>query len=495
MKKKYILILWITLLFVMPISCDLDRFPYDGIEQSQAFKTVEDAANFNNGMYATLRGRMYGNYAYCTDIQADLFNASMDYGNNVGSVYRWDFLSGDYDVRDLWRYRYDAIANCNNILDNIDNISVESDEDRALLNLYKGEAYFMRAYYNFELVKRYAKDYEPSTAATDLGLPLTKQYDVNEKPSRSTVEQTYAFILENLAQAKTLLTTPGSVGSKRLTRDCVTALEARVALCMHKYPEAAQFANSLITSNTYPLVNDKAAFKNMWHVDDPAESIFLLHTAAPNELGNTFSIYLMYNVNAAAYTPYYIPQQWVIDLFSDDDYRKNVYVEELPVLMSGAPYDGIWLLNKFPGNPAYFTSNTTNYQHRAKVFRIAEMYLIRAEALAKAGTDDGGALAALNALRTHRGLSALVGLTGTALFDAIQTERTRELLGEGNRMDDLKRWNIGVTRKAPQNGGILNPGGIDLSKPTTDDKFQTWGIPANDILANPNLNGQQNQGW
>jgi hypothetical protein len=81
-------------------------------------------------------------------------------------------------------------------------------------------------------------------------------------------------------------------------------------------------------------------------------------------------------------------------------------------------------------------------------------------------------------------------------MDAIKSERVRELLCEGSRLDDLKRWKMGFSRSAPQNTALLNIGPEFDQKVVAagDDKF-VWAIPANDMTTNPNLIGQQNPGW
>jgi hypothetical protein len=498
--KRIVNIIAVCLIFGMS-SCDLDRYPFNAIEQSQAFQTVKDATAFNTALYATLRGRVYGIYAISPDVQTDLLHASLSFANRRGSVYRWDFVDDDYDIRDVWVGYYQALANINNFLDNVDKISVttasqdEAAEERKLLENYTGEAYFLRAYYHYQLVKRYAKDYEPATAATDLGVPLTLRFDLNAQPSRATVEEVYSQIVADLTEARSLISTEGEPGSSKITKDCVTALEAEVFLSTHRYQDAVTAANTLINGGKYPLVNSEDDLRGIWHNDAEDETIFLLFASQPSELGNANSVYLGYAPASGKYTPDFIPEQWVVDLFDDADFRKPVYLEKKPVSMEGQEYQDIYLLNKYPGNPALFTSAVTNYQHKPKIFRIAGLHLLKAEALAWSGSDEP-ALAALNELRIHRGLPGLNGISGDALKKEIQDERTREFLAEGTRLDDLKRWKLGVKRGVPQNVGTVITGTLasELEKPANDNKF-VWAIPSRDMTTNPNLKGQQNPGW
>lgn len=498
MKKIYNKLLLFLGVSLLAVSCDLERFPYDAIEQSQSFQTIKDATTMNNGLYATLRGRVYGLYMFSTDVQADLLNATLDFGNRNGFPHRWNgFLADDYTIRDTWRYYYDAISNINNILENSGKIAVSTQPDQALMDRYLGEAYFLRAYYYHQLVQRFAKDYEPSTAANELGVPLVLKFDIKLKPSRSSVEEVYQQMLSDLTQAETLLATvTGSQNSTKITRDCVTALKARVYLCMHNWTGAITAANSLISSGIYPLVTSAATFKNMWSTDAGNESILQLFASQPSELSNANNIYLGYNTQTQRYTPDFVPQQWVVNLYEATDIRRAAYLEQKPLTVQGINYSNIYLINKYPGNPALMVTSVPNYQHKPKIFRIAEMYLISAEAAAQSASTEAAALTTLNQLRTARGASSLTGLTGNALMDAIKNERVRELLCEGTRLDDLKRWHMGFARKAPQNTAFLNTGADYDQKIVTagDDKF-VWGIPKNDITTNPNIANQQNPGW
>lgn len=223
------------------------------------------------------------------------------------------------------------------------------------------------------------------------------------------------------------------------------------------------------------------------------EVIFQSYVNKPQELSNANAVYLGYNPASQKYIPDFIPSQWVIDLYDDADIRKDVYFEQKPVNLQGEDFT-LTLVNKFPGNPELFTDANTNYQHAPKVFRIAEMYLIAAEAAYNIPGSD--ALTPLNTLRESRGLNSLAGVSGSALLQEIKNERLRELAFEGFRLFDLKRWGEGFERRDPQNTDALSPGNdfYELSVQASNNKF-VWGLPSNDISINPNLSDQQNPGW
>jgi len=471
-------------------SCDLDRFPASSIDQSQSFQTVSDADKLVRGAYATWRGLMYGSYQMLSDVQSDLLHATVAYGNRNGNYYNWNFTSADTSLP--WAGLYYFIANLNNIINNIDNVTPKDDNEKTQLANLKGEAYLMRAYAYHVLVQRYAKDYEPETAATDLGVPLVLEYDITLKPSRATVEAIYNHIVNDLTEAKKLINaTKNDVIPTRVTDDVVTALEARVYLCMHKWNEAASAANSLINKKTYPLDDTVDAFKAMW-VDDNSKEIIMQLFLSDVESVNQNSTYLGYSNGTKKYTPDYVPEKWVYDLFDAKDIRKTVYFKTDILDILGTDYTGIYMINKYPRTERFSASG--DYQHSPIIFRIAEMYLISAEAAAQSTLTEGAALSTLNALREKRGLDALNGLWGETLMNEIRNERTRELLCEGFRLDDLKRWKLGIKRSQAQDATIITPSSINLEKLVGDNKF-VLAIPREDIMTNPNLKGQQNPGW
>lgn len=493
-KFRHLMTGFVALLLFGACNDDLDRFPHSSIEQSQSFETLEDASTWNTGMYGLLRGRVYGLYTYSTDIQADQLNATLDYGNRNGSVHRWDFTADDYTIRDTWRFYYSAITNTNVAIEGISNIEGEDADEQALLNQYLSEAYLVRAYYYHQLIIRFAKDYNPATAASDPGVPLMLEYDIENFAPRSSVEEVYQQIRSDIAAAKSGLSgVVGVPGAERFTEDAVTALEARVLFHMENWTGAKAAADQLISGGTYTLFNSEEGVTSMWHEDAGQEDILQIFVSNPDELANVNSIYQGFQAGTGRYTPDFLPSQDIIDLYEDADYRKSAYFEELPVTMAGSEYNDLILIDKYPGNPELYTG-TTNYQHKPKVFRVAEMYLISAESAAM--LNDDSALTTLNLLREARGLSALTGVSGGALLDEVKDERTRELAFEGFRLDDLKRWNEGMDRWSPQNVDVVMTGPLFylLEKGASDDKF-IWAIPQNDMTVNPNLFGNQNPGW
>ena len=497
MKKnifKKILPLAVIITTVMSCSDDLERNPYDTIGVDQSFVTFADAQNWNNGFYQSIRGTVSGYTQFSTDLQADQLNATTDFGNRNGFVHRWEgFLAADGGISSVWQNYYSRITDINIALEGFNNFNFEDAAEIADLNKFRANAHFGRAFYYFGLVNRYAKPYNPSTATSDLGVPVVLVYDVNAQPSRSTVKEVYDQILADLQVAKSTLSgVPGIQGATTFNRDVVLALEARVKLNMQDWAGAKSAADQLIGSGTYPLITTEVGLQDMWTNDFAQEVIFMPFVSAPDELtANTGGIYLGYDGGSDTYSPDFLPSQWVVDMYDAADYRKNVYfTQPSTIRLQNGDFTGITVVNKFPGNPALFTGPFTNYQHAPKVFRIAEMYLISAEAALNIPGAD--AATPLNALRAARNVATIPAPTMQDLKD----ERFRELAFEGFRLDDLKRWGEGFTRRAPQNTSTINTGsGYEgLSQPAGADKF-IWAIPARDLTVNPGLKDQQNPGW
>lgn len=477
-------ILLSTTLALTVSSCELDQYPNDSISAETAWQSVDDAIKFRNGIYSYFKSINGGYFMYTADLQSDLFNATVSFSNRGGDMHRWDFTGGQYDIEDIWAYNYITINNCNNILAHIDNVTAEDEDGAATLSMIKGEAHLMRAICYHTLALRFTSDYEPSSAASTKGLPLMTTPDPSAKPSRSSLEETYQLIKEDISAARANLKTEGAANSVYLTVDVINALEARVDLYMHNYSSAVNLAQGLIAS--YPLDTDADAFGNMWLNDESSEIIYRTFQSV-DERANSTGIYLQYSTATESFSPDFVPSQWVIDLYEDGDIRKDVFYRKDKITCLEVVTEDVYMLNKYPGNPN-LKKSAHEYYHMAKIFRSAEAYLIAAEA-SYLNNDEANALKFLNDLRTKRGASEIAA-AGAELFKEIKNEWIREFVGEGQRMNDIKRWHDGVQRSNPQQESLVMTGSdyTTLSK-TADDMRIVWEIPNNDLNANSNLEG------
>ena len=149
-----------------------------------------------------------------------------------------------------------------------------------------------------------------------------------------------------------------------------------------------------------------------------------------------------------------------MSLYEDKDMRKSAYFGKYHLIVSSGNAGDIYFFNKYPGNDYYNgLGASTKFVNQPKPFRIAEMYLIAAEAYARTGTaalvKRGSDL--LKELRTKRieGYTQGDYTDAGVLMDEVMDERVRELVGEGFRLTDLKRWGKGVKRNSAQNSGLI----------------------------------------
>lgn len=253
---------------------------------------------------------------------------------------------------------------------------------------------------------------------------------------------------------------------------------------MHNYAEAASLANGLI--GKYPLDTTTEGLAGMFLNDESNEIIFRVYMSL-DERANELTAYNYYNTSTESNNPDFIPAQWVMDLYEAGDIRKAAFFIQDKVTCLDVEKDNIYMLNKYPGNPELKKSaDAYEYYNMPKLFRSAEAYLIAAEAAYQNGNAEE-ALGYLNALRGKRSASTLT-VSGDAVFKAIKEEWIREFIGEGARLNNLKRWHDGFQRVKPQDGEIVMAGADykDLSVEASDQKF-VWEIPANDQKSNSNL--------
>ncbi len=463
-------------------SCELDQYPEGSLPTEKTWEKMADAANYDIGMLALLRGVSGGSQAYVSEVQSDLFNARIG-TSDCNQTHQWTFTATQFDGDGKWSGNYNLIANANNVLNNIGNIQVEAgSEDESYINIYKGTAYFARALAYTNMVTRYCQNYDAATADNTLGLPLVTTVDISAKPARATLAQTYAMILSDIEQARTLLA-DFNEGTSRPSIDAVTALEARVSLQMNNYDKAIELSEELIAK--YPLIEDADEFADMWLNDDGSEIIFQ-PVQTKDERSNSYSgIFIGWDDAQKAFNPQYIPTQGLIDLYEENDMRLGAYFA-YELISANDKVDQGYIFNKFPGNPALKKTSQYEYYNMTKVFRVAEFYLTAAEASYKKNGTDGGYL---TILRAARGASEL-SVTGDELWKAIQNEWVREMVGEGFRLDCLKRWNEGCKRMEPQAFSemmlISTNGYTNLDIEPGYFKF-IWEIPSQDTQSNGNI--------
>ena len=494
---KHFKIYTILLAFVLGLTSCLDKYPEDAIPANKALNSVSDVNQAVVGIYSSfLSGALYsGDLTLLPDLQADLAYAVKGNTNVYGDVWRWDIHATNANISDVYAALYDVIGRCNFLLQHVDAIRQKTiiKEDLDRLTQYSGEAYFARALAYSELIKCFCKAYESDDEAkNELGVVIRKLYYSDEVITRSSLYDSYQFVLSDLEKAAEHLKldedySPSAEGpiynSPYFSEYTVYALRSRVALYMKKYDEAIKYASKIIDSKYFQLASATqeissgvSFFRYMWTTDNSTEIIWKVGftpTSYGAPLGQIF-----FNYDYRAFKPDYVPAQWVLNLYQSGDLRYDTYFVTKP---TGFAHGLVWpLVAKYFGNTDLYERARLLHTCMPKVFRLAEQYLIRAEAYAMSDKPDysraGKDIATLRAAR-YKSFGGGVSINKKNALEVIEEERVKELYMEGFRLQDLKRWHKGFERK-PQSQTLENGNRLKIEK---DNALFVWPIPQHEI--------------
>lgn len=490
MKNIYNTILKMTAVIAVAFglnSC-LEKLPGDYILEEEAMQTLSDAEQTLTGIYtAYMSSALYSGYlTLCPDIQADLVYAVQGNSNQYGTHWLWDIRSTNSEIEAVYAGLYRVIGRCNFYLDQVDKLrsSLTDDAEIQYLDYYTGEVYCARALAYSELIKCFCKAYDPATAESELGVVLADTY-FGEKPAkRATLKDSYAFVIEDLKKAQELLDEENDgYDAPYFTQAAAHAIHARVALYMQDWDAAVEHSTKLIESDNFALASAKSYatssqtyLQYMWTNDASFEDIWRIGYTATSFGGAQGSVFLNFTTDYYYYYPDYVPAQWVLDLYGSGDARYNAYFAQL---QTGYVHQLTWpLLVKYYGNESLI-SNMIYHVNMPKPLRLAEQYLIRAEAycrkgnFAKASSD----LSTLGQARYVNGGS--ISVNAGNWLQTISDERVRELYMEGFRLHDLKRWGQGFQR-TPQSQ--TQSEGSSMKVDASDPLF-VWPIPNHEIVS------------
>jgi hypothetical protein len=377
------------------------------------------------------------------------------YGNANNATYNFYntiLLASNSNISDYWNTTYNQIYAANAILEGTAKSVNLTDENKKLL---QGEALFIRALLHFYLVNLYG----------DIPYITQTDYKTNSVVSRMPSDQVYEQLITDLEKARLLLPdTYTSTQRIRPNKLAVRALLARVYLYHGSFAEAANEASALINENS------------LYSLTEKMEEVFLLGsketiwqlqsaTAAQNTKEGATFIFVSGPPSLTSLTPA------LVHSFSATDKRKINWIKAVTKGTS------TWYhAYKYKER----TTSTASKEYSI-VFRLAEQYLIRAEARAQQG-DLIGAKEDLNKIRFRAGLLDTTAESKEELLTAILQERRWEFFTEyGHRFFDLKRFN--------QLDQALS--GVKPGWNSTDRLFP---IPQTELNANPKLR-PQNSGY
>lgn len=448
--------------------------PIDSSTSQSVFDDVGNSVLALNSIYISLSNDaplLYGPVGMT--IYSGLMSDELKIDNGLANPYYSDFLRG-HELT-MWDKMYRLVVYKANAA--INGISASSDLQGQTKTALLAETKFLRAFAYLNLINYYG----------DVPLVLGTDFKENSNIPRSSVYKVYDQIVSDLLDAQAGLNEDyiaqnmSSISTERIrpNKAVVTALLARIYLYREEWLEAEKNASLVIADARYQLLDDLDAI----FLKNSGETIWALQ---PNPLADNKR-----NPNTPdgrAFLPMNTPSNCYlsedqIDAFETGDKRLERWTtkgfnnlgEQVKV-----PYK--YKKGESAGQPAQ--------EEYTMVLRLAEQYLIRAEARAKVGNLDG-ALSDLNKIRSRAGLNEFFSSNQREMLDAILRERQRELFSEGHRWVDLRR-----TGKIDQ---VMT---IAISKKSTPTVTLIWAsykallpVPWSEFKLNPALRGFQNVGY
>lgn len=448
--KKLNIIIFATLPIFFLGSCDdfLDLSPTNSIPSTAAITSKQTANAAIIGAYNSVQNYYSNYYITLGTITAD----HVDYNGTLSQYLQLDQNSIATDnAGTVYVYRtiYAAINSANSIIEAIPNVSdplfTEAEKNKIL-----GEAYFIRALGYFDLARGWD--------GVQLQLKPTKDLSSLSGIKRSTLDQTYDQVLDDLVKAESLLPEDDTTTRNRAQKNAARALRARLHLYREQWGDAEKYASLLIGNAKYDLVKPFKTFFTAPFLSK--ESVFEL-TFTNNDKNSYWNLWYPSTVGGQ-YT--LKPSNSLVAKLNDPNVggtRKSI-IEGTGNSVYGVLYNTV----SSSTDPAY-------------VIRIAELYLIRAEARAKNSTPDlGGAVADLKAVRDRSDVPLFESSDKDEIIQAIEDERSIEFAFEPHRWFDLVR-----TKRTGEVLGLINT------------NYWLFPLPSSDVLSDSDLGGKNNPGY
>jgi starch-binding outer membrane protein, SusD/RagB family len=423
--------------------------PYTSINADNIYENDAAAISSITSIYAKMSsgGLTGGTFRplslYC-GLSADeysLFNGIYD--PTLSGYYINKLTSANTISFDFWYNSYPIIYNANIGIEGLDKSKgVSAEVKKQLL----GESYFVRALFYFYLTNLYG----------DVPLALTSDYTQNIYLPRIASDQVYKQCISDLNNAKRFLSenyldnTLLGVTSERVrpTKWVASALLSRIYLYTGDYLNASLEADTLINN---PLFAIQDSINKVFLKSD-REAIWQLQPVDNGINTAEARFFVLPNTGPSISYPVYLNSE-LANSFQSDDKRKINWVGKISL-------NGIDYYYPYKYKVSNLNEPVTEY---TSVFRLSELYLIRAEARAQLGslTGENGALSDLNVIRNRAAIGDYNGIVDRVpVLDAILEERRHELFSEfGHRWLDLKRTgNVDevMSVEATKKGGVWN---------------------------------------
>ena len=451
------------------LEIDANQITADAITEDQAIELV-------NGTYNIFLSWQVSSFSWnaITSISSDDADKGSDPGDTGLDKHLFDALAHDatsISVSEVWEGHFNGIQRANQA---INRIHPFDDLDPDLKARLIGEAKFLRALLYFRLLQTFG------------GVPLiTDTPDINspleELLSRSTKEETFLFIENDLIDAISVLPEKSAYNDFQLgraTKGAAKALLAKVSMYQDKWDKVLNLTNEIILSGEYSLTPN---YEDIWKEigENNQESIFEIQAKGelPSLGVDKYSLTQGARGQGGWGWGFNVPSENLLNSYELNDARKDATI----IFRGETLYDGRYVpetvVNSMYNQKAYSSSFTENEQtgKNIRILRFAEVLLMNAEAASQLGGDIAGPL---NQVRVRAGLEPL---NNPSQLD-VWNERRWELAFEHDRYFDLVRQ--GRASEVLQSLGI----------PFVIGKHELFPIPQVQISLSDGIL-QQNPGW
>ena len=483
LARNAFLICWIAVCMIAVTGCK--KFievpsPATSINAENVYTADETAVSVLTNIYASMssdnnsigntNGSGLSGMTLYPGLAADEFTLADGLSTTHGAYlyYKNKLESGLTGTRDFWVSAYATIYTANAALEGISSSSTLTPAVRKQL---LGEAHFVRAFCYFYLVNLYG----------DVPKVLSTNYSETFDLPRSPKAEIYDLITSELKEAQSLLSDnyldptllKPSTERVRPNKFAATALLARVYLYKAEWKNAEDQA-AMVIQNT--AMYDTVSLNNVF-LKNSKETIWSLQPVTAASLANTGDgrLFIPASASFPTSTNFVYLSSSLLGAFEANDNRYKNWVKSIS--SGGTTY-------YYPYKYKIGTLNASSPSEYLMVLRLAEQYLIRAEARAEQG-NLSGALSDLNVIRKRAGLPGSTASGEPAVLSAIYHERQVEYFAEwGHRWLDLKRTDRINTVMPPV---------ATLKGTTWNPNWALFPIPATDVLRDPNL--VQNSGY
>ena len=450
----------VLVLAAMLASCKddyLETAPSTAVGEIDLLQSPEIFDSYMDGINTDIYDIYYSNvWRGVMKLNINLDYLGDDWMNTVPATYlafyRWEANNDPTSNHSYvyWDFNYTLVERTNRVIALASKVKEASEIQ---INTWLAEAHAIRAYAYHNLVQLYGKRYVKGQSNDNPGVLLRLSVNFDPMP-RSTVAEVYAQINDDIQKSISYYASGLDLGRKdRIRPSTAYGIASRIALTQEDWTLAAQYADSAIKLSGATLqsgkelidgFNNKNATEWMWGYS---------YNAAQNPGYSGFFCYHAYNFDG--YATKYAANRTLLNKMSDNDIRWKWFIcydrgDKIPSDVGegamGERFSGT--NNGLPGWE--FTAapikwkvpDETKSKGDQLVMRLAEMYYIKAEALAKAG-DEAGAKATLVKIMETRDpdytAAKVASLAGDDLVNEIMLHRTIDLFGEGFRFLDMKR--------------------------------------------------------